>query len=111
MTRLLTLLTLLLLLAAIPGCATDAEGVTNVSASPALLAQADIEARKRAKADGAQDGKNADGSCQHVWQAVGFHPYSRVRSGIRSTDLCTIQRCNKCSKTRHECERYLRKRR
>ena len=103
--RWLTLFPIVLASVAWAGCASDRPELDDVAASPLKLAAAEQEA----DAEDAIEGK--EGVCRHRWRAVGFHPYTNHSTGIPFTDLCTIQRCDKCGATRHECERQRRARR
>ena len=103
MTRLPVLVLLVcvpLVLVSLGGCASDGQ-VDDVTASPIQLLEADKKAAEQEK---------LDGICRHVWRAVEFHPYTSTSTGIPFTDLCTVQRCDKCGATRHECARQARRR-
>lgn len=46
------------------------------------------------------------GQCRHVYEQVGVHAFQRMVDGVPQVELCVINRCIRCGKVIHECDRY-----
>lgn len=45
------------------------------------------------------------GECRHVYEQAGVHSYQRLVDGLPQVGLCVINRCIRCGKVLHECQR------